>query len=166
MTRPSRPTPAPTSDPASPATSPALPRWAVTIVLLGVALTTAGGLIALVHPTLLLSPGEQMTQAAGVYADYLVARNLALAALLAALLAMRARRMLAGLLVLAALTQLLDAVLDGATGRWALLPGLLVLTTLFLISAARLSGQAFWKATAWRDTPTPPGDQDLHPMRR
>jgi hypothetical protein len=131
------------------------------VVLLGAALTAAGAVIALVRPALLLPPGDQMTDAARVYADYLVARNLALAVMLGVLLAIRARRMLAGLLVLTALIQLLDAVLDAATGRWALVPGLLLFATAFGIAAARGFGQAFWKADAWRDTAAPPAGRDL-----
>jgi hypothetical protein len=133
-----------------------------TIVLLGVALTAAGAILALVHPASLLSPGEQMNQAARVYANYLVARNLAVAIVLGVLLATRSRRMLAGLLVLTALIQLLDAGLDAATGRWALVPGLLVLTAAFLVGAARLCGQALWRPGTWQDTPTPPADRQLH----
>jgi hypothetical protein len=148
--------------PARPAPSATPPWWVATIVLVGVALTAVGAILALVHPTSLLAPGQQMNQAARVYADYLVARNLAVALLLAVLLAVRARRMLAGLLVLAVLTQLLDAGLDAATGRLILVPGLLVLTAAFLVGAARLCGQAFWQAGAWQDTPTPPADRQLH----
>jgi hypothetical protein len=97
--------------------------------------------IALVHPALLLVPGERMNQAARVYADYLVARDLAVAIVLGVLPAMRVRRMLAGLLVLTALIQLLDAGLDAATGRLTLVPGLLVLTVTFLVGAGRLCGR-------------------------
>jgi hypothetical protein len=148
--------------PTHPTASTALPWWVTTIVLLGVALTAAGAILALVHPASLLSPGEQMNQAARVYAHYLVARNLAVAILLGVLLALRARRMLAGLLVLTALIQLLDAGLDAATGRWALVPGLLVLTAAFLVGAARLCGQALWQVGTWQDTPTPPAERQLH----
>ena len=42
-------------------TAPArLPRWLPALVILGAALTAAGGVIALVHPALLLSAGDQM----------------------------------------------------------------------------------------------------------
>ena len=143
--------------------STALPWWVATIVLLGAALMAAGGVIALVHPALLLAPGERMNQAARVYADYLVARDLAVAIVLGVLLAMRVRRMLAGLLVLTALIQLLDAGLDAATGRLTLVPGLLVLTAAFLVGAGRLCGQALWQAATWRDTPAPTPRADRQP---
>jgi uncharacterized membrane protein YedE/YeeE len=106
-----------------------------------------------------------MNQAARVYAHYLVARNLAVAIVLGILLAMRARRLLAGLLVLTALIQLLDAGLDAATGRWALVPGLLVLTAAFLVGAARLCGQALWQVATWQDTPTPSSTRQGSPTR-
>jgi hypothetical protein len=65
-------------------------------------LTITGAMISKLDPTLLTN-GSPMTEAARVYADYLFARNLALAVLLPLLLAIRARRMLAGFLVLIAL---------------------------------------------------------------
>ncbi len=140
--------------PARSATPP-LPRWVTVIVILGALLTAAGGVIALAHPETLLGPGEHMNQAAHVYAGYLVSRNLALAVVLLAVLALGARRALTGLMVYTALAQLIDAVVDAATGRAALLPVVLVFAVAFLVGAARLSGPAWWKADGWRASGAP-----------
>ena len=56
-----------------------LPWWVSAIVLLAALLLTAGAIIALVHPAMLVSPGAAITPATRVYADYLFSRNLALA---------------------------------------------------------------------------------------
>jgi hypothetical protein len=123
-----------------------LPWWLPALVILGAALTAAGGVIALVHPALLLSSGDQMNSAAHLYAHYLVSRNLALAAMLVAALVLRADRALAGLMVLTALIQVLDGILDAVDARWVLVPGLLVFAVAFLVGAARLPGLPPW----WR----------------
>lgn len=57
-----------------------------------------------------------MTDALRVYADYVFARNLAVAILLVVLLVMNARRMLAGFMVLTALIQILDIFNDLVRG--------------------------------------------------
>jgi hypothetical protein len=113
----------------------------------------AGAVIALIHPAMLISAGAEINAAARVYAGYLVSRNLALAAMLLGMLAVRARGVLGSLMLLTACMQLLDAGMDCLEGRWALVPGVLVFAIVFLIGAARLSGQAFWKPAAWRDEP-------------
>ena len=92
-----------------------------------------------------------MTDAARVYADYMFARNLSLAVMLLLLLAMRARRMLAGFMVLIALIQIVDIVDDLVRGAYLLVPGLLVFAIVFLLGARRLFGQAIWHINAWRD---------------
>ncbi len=148
-----------------------IPWWLVTIVIAGALLTAAGGIFAVVRPETLLESGQHMNQAAHIYANYLVSRNLALSLMLLALLALRARQMLAGLMVLVAFVQLIDAVGDAVTGRASLLPIILVFAFTFLVGAARLAKQPFWQIGAWRDATTPPdvthrehpraGDQDL-----
>ncbi len=91
-----------------------------------------------------------MTGTARVYANYMFARNLALAMMLLFLLGIRARRMLAGFMVLIALIQVFDVVDDLARGAFMLVPGLLVFAIVFLIGARRLFGQAIWHVEAWR----------------
>ncbi|HKF37875.1 MAG TPA: hypothetical protein VKB35_13355 [Ktedonobacteraceae bacterium] len=92
-----------------------------------------------------------MTGAARVYADYLFARNLPLALMLLLLLAVRARRILAGFMVLTALIQLVDILDDLARGAFVLVPGLLVFAIVFLVGASRLFGQVAWHMHVWRE---------------
>jgi hypothetical protein len=115
---------------------PKIPWWVATIVILGVLLTATGGILALVRPETLA--GEPMNQAAYVYAGYLVSRDLALAAMLLATLVLRSYRVLAGLMLLTALTQVIDAVVDATTGRASLLPAILVFAVAYFIGAARI----------------------------
>jgi hypothetical protein len=127
-----------------------LPRWLVAIVIVGSILMIAGGLIALFRPEMLLSPHQQITDAVHVYAGYLVSRNLALGLMLLAALSLRARGPLSTLMVVYGSIQFLDAVTDCVEGRWAIIPGVVLLGVLFLIGAARVSGHPFWTAKAWR----------------
>ena len=113
-------------------------------------MTITGAAISKVDPTLLTN-GSPMTEAARVYADYLFARNLALAVVVLLLLVIRARRMLAGFMVLVALIQMVDSVDDLARGAVLLVPGLLVFAIMFLLGAERLFGQAVWHLDAWRE---------------
>ncbi len=126
-----------------------IPLWVSIVVVLGALLTTVGAVISKVDPTILTN-GSLMTGAARVYADYMFARNLALAMMLLFLLGIRARRMLAGFMVLIALIQIFDVVDDLARGAFMLVPGLLVFAIVFLVGARRLFGQAIWHVEAWR----------------
>ena len=126
------------------------PLWVSIVVILGALLTVTGAVIAKVDPTL-LTGGGAVTETGRVYADYLFARNLALAVMVLLLLAIRARRMLAGFMVLIALIQLIDVGDDLARGAWLLIPGLLVFAIVFLLGAWRLFGQAVWHIDAWRE---------------
>lgn len=135
-----------------PRTPPAeghIPWWVSLVVLLGVVLLITGAVISKVDPTLLTSKSP-MTDALQVYADYLFARNLAVAILLVFLLVVKARQMLAGFMVLTALIQTLDILNDLVRGDWILVPGLVVFALVFLLGARRLSGQALWRVEAWR----------------
>ena len=127
-----------------------LPLWVSIVVILGTLLILAGAVISKLDPTLLTN-GSPMTDAARIYADYLFARNLALAVMLLLLIAIRAQRMLAGFMVLIALIQLVDSVDDLARGAFLLVPGLLVFAIVFLLGAWRLFGRAVWHVDAWRE---------------
>lgn len=127
-----------------------IPLWVSIVVILGVLLTATGAVISKVNPTLLTN-GSPITEAARVYADYMFARNLPLAVMLLFLLAVRARRMLAGFMVLTALIQLVDVINDLSRGVFVLVPGLLVFAIVFLIGAWQLFGQVFWHVDAWRE---------------
>lgn len=124
--------------------------WLSAIVILGAALTAMGAIIALVHPAMLVSPHDEINGAVHIYAGYLAARNLALAFMLVALLLIGARRSLGNLMVLVGLIQILDACIDVAEGRWAIVPGVSIFALVFLIGAARLSRFPFWRIAAWK----------------
>ena len=86
-----------------------------------------------------------------IYAGYLAARNLALAAMLVALLLLQANRALGNLMVLVGMIQILDVCMDIAEGRWTIVPGVLVFGLVFLTGAAQLcDGYPFWRVEAWR----------------
>ncbi|HYX50346.1 MAG TPA: hypothetical protein VE843_11420 [Ktedonobacteraceae bacterium] len=127
-----------------------IPLWVSIAVILGALLTVTGAIISKVDPTLLTN-SSPMTDAARVYADYMFARNLPLAIMLLFLLAVKARQMLAGFMVLTALIQLVDVINDLARGAFLLVPGLLIFAVVFLIGAWQLFGQAIWHIDAWRE---------------
>lgn len=125
-----------------------IPRWVGIVVVLGALLMAAGGIIALVNPSMLASPQDEINGAVHIYAGYLASRNLCIAAMLLVLLTIRSRA-LAHLALLTACIQIADAVLDCVEGRWPIVPGVLILGLLFFLAAARLSGYPFWRAEAW-----------------
>jgi hypothetical protein len=96
---------------AQPATNP-FPWWLQAIVLLGALLMAAGALIALLNPSMLVSPHDEINAAVHVYAGYLFSRNAALATLLVISMIVRARGILNILVLLTASIQLLDAGVD------------------------------------------------------
>jgi hypothetical protein len=130
--------------------APAIPGWVAVIVVLGALLAAAGGIIAAVRPDMLVSAGAPMNFAAYTYAGYLISRGLALAIMLLAALALRARRTLLALMALTTLIQTIDFAVDALTGRLLLLPILLIFAVAFFIGASRLAGQPLWRATAWQ----------------
>lgn len=140
-----------TNDLKTPQSGVRFPLWISIVVILGALLTIVGAVIGKVNPTLLTS-ASPITDAVRVYADYMFARNLALALMLLFLLAVRARRMLAGFMVLIALIQLIDIGDDLARGAFLLVPGLLVFAIVFLIGAWQLFGRAIWHVNAWRSS--------------
>ena len=126
-----------------------LPVWVRLVVILGALLFLVGAVVSKVNPTLLTN--SPMTDAARVYADYTFARDLAIAALLLLLLLVRARGILAGVMVLVALIQLLDILNDLAHGALILIPGLLLFAVVFLLGAGQLFGRPLWQASTWQD---------------
>jgi hypothetical protein len=126
-----------------------IPVWVSVFVLVGGLLLAVGGVIGLVNPSMLVSPHDQISGAVHIYAGYFAVRNLALGLFLPILLALRARRALAGLMVVAGFIQLLDVGMDCIEGRWTIVPGVLVLGALYLIAASRVSGAPFWRRESW-----------------
>src|SRR5438067_12233634 len=106
-------------DPGSSQLVSHIPLWVSIVVILGALLIATGAVISKLAPTLLTN-GEAMTGAARVYADYMFARNLPLAMMLFLLLATKARKMLAGLMVLTALIQIIAVINDLTRGRFLL----------------------------------------------
>ena len=125
--------------------------WVQLIVVLGALLTAAGAVIALIHPAMLVAPRDEINGAARIFAGYFAARNLGLAGVLFALLAIRAKRALGHVLALAGFIQVIDTAIDCVEGRWPIVPGVFILGMIFLIGAAELTGHAFWKRHAWSE---------------
>jgi hypothetical protein len=137
------------------ATGESIPWWVKAVVVVGALLVAAGGVLAAARPATLLDPGQHMNGAAHVYAGYLISRNLALAAVLLIVLATRARTLLAGMMVLLALVQAIDGVVDLATGRTSLLPIVVVFVAAFLLGAARVTGMTYWHRRGWARSAAP-----------
>lgn len=127
----------------------AVPVWVNVVVVLGAVLMGLGAVIALLKPEILVGPHAEITEAVRIYAGYLTARNLTLAVMLLVLLAMGARRALGNLVAVVGLIQVMDCIVDCAEARWTVAPGVLVLGVALLIAAAKLSGSAFWRRSAW-----------------
>lgn len=123
------------------ATARTWPWWLTVIVIIGALLTATGAVLAI------FASGEHLNTAGHDYADYFITRNLAVAVMLLVTLALRARRVLAALMILTALIQFLDAVTAIATGRLGLVPIDLIFAAVFTFGAARLSG---WRPSLHR----------------
>jgi hypothetical protein len=119
--------------------------------ILGAILLAAGASIALFRPAMLATTHDEINGAVHIYAGYLASRNFSLAIALLIALATGARRALNSFLLLVAMVQLLDAVMDCVEGRWPIVPGVTLLALLFLLASASLSGCPFWKIRAWKD---------------
>ena len=117
-----------------------IPGWVIAVVCIGALLTGAGAAISLIDPALLLAPGEAVTGGVQTYAGYLFSRDLAMAAALLIALGLRRPRLLAAFMALTAAVQILDVMVDAATARWALVPGLTVFAATFAFGASRLVG--------------------------
>ncbi|MDQ2875733.1 MAG: hypothetical protein M3Y33_13450 [Actinomycetota bacterium] len=127
-----------TAEPSPAATSKTWPWWLTVIVVLGAVLTATGAVLAI------FASGDHLNTAGHNYADYFITRNLAVAVMLLVMLALRARRVLAALMILTALTQFLDAVTAITTGRLGLVPIDLIFAAVFTFGAARLTGSQPW----------------------
>jgi hypothetical protein len=118
--------------------------WVNAVAVLGSLLLAAGAAVAYFKPGMLLGPHDQISEGVRVYAGYLISRNAALALLLLGAVLLRARTVLASMLLLVGVVQMFDAFIDAGEGRWTLVPGVAVLGILVLLAAvsarpARLS---------------------------
>ena len=120
----------------TPGSSVARPVAAVVVV--GAAVVLAGGLIAWLHPALLLPSGTAVDTGARIYGARMAARALPLGIALLVLLAVRARAMLAALLVLVAAVEVGDAASALAYRDWAELAGAVAVAAAFGWAAHRL----------------------------
>jgi hypothetical protein len=121
----------------------------VAVVLVGAAVVLAGGILAWLRPQQLLPAGASADVGVHLYGARMAARALPLGLALVVLLVLRARRMLAGLLVLVAAIEAGDSVSALAHRDWVELSGAVVAVA-FLWAAARLLGAPLWAARAWR----------------
>ena len=114
--------------------------WPVAaVVVAGAAVVLAGGLIAWLHPAQLLPSGTAITTGTRIYGARMAARALPLGVALLVLLAVRARAMLAALLVLVAAVEVGDAVSALAYRDWAELSGAVIVAAAFGWAAHRLA---------------------------
>jgi hypothetical protein len=83
--------------------------------------------------------GEQAVNAGTqIFANYTGTRNLAAALVLLALVVMRSRHVLAGVLVTVALANFLDAITDLVAQRWPAVPGPIIFSIAFMAAALLL----------------------------
>src|SRR5215468_162111 len=115
------------------------------VVVLGAVLMGAAGLASIFAPQVFLSAvgvgGVPINAGTEIFASYTGARDLALAVMLVILVAVRSRRVLAGLVVATALANALDCALDLVAQRWPAAPGPFLLAVLYLAVAVWLIRQ-------------------------
>jgi hypothetical protein len=121
----------------------------VAVVLAGAVVVLAGGILAWLRPAQLLPAGASADVGVHLYGARMAARALPLGLALLVLLALRARRMLGGLLVLVAAIEIGDSVSALVNRDWVELSGAVVAVA-FLWAAGRLLGAPLWTARAWR----------------
>jgi len=97
------------------------------VVVLGALLMAAAGLVSIFAPQVFLAAvgvsGVSVNAGTEVFARYTGTRDVALAVTILILVAVRSRRVLAGLVVATALANALDCALDLFAQRWPAAPG-------------------------------------------
>ncbi|MGC1422737.1 MAG: hypothetical protein WA354_13045 [Terracidiphilus sp.] len=126
-----------------------IPTWVRAFVMVGGLLMVLGGVIALARPSILISPTDQITGGVHIYAGYFAVRNVALGLFLPLMLFLQVRRVLGSLMVLVGMIQMLDVIMDCIEGRWAIVPGVVLLGLLYFFGAARVLGAPFWSRESW-----------------
>jgi hypothetical protein len=124
--------------------------WVVAVVVCCALLLATGAVISAVNPGLLGTASDPVTTTVRVFADYVVARNGVLALVLVLLLGFRAVHGLVIALLLVALIQIGDAVLDTAQGRLEILPVAAAIAISCIAAAVRHSPKPLWELSAWR----------------
>lgn len=130
------------------------------VVVLGAVLMAAAGLASIFAPQVFLAAvgvtGVSVNAGTEVFARYTGTRDVALAVTLLILVAVRSRRVLAGLVVATALANALDCALDLVAQRWPAAPGPFLVAVLYLAAAAWLIRQD--RRRAARGVPPASGD--------
>jgi hypothetical protein len=115
------------------------------VVVLGALFIGAAGLVSIFAPQVLLTAvgvsGESINAGTDTFARYTGTRDVALGAALLALVAVRSRRVLAGLVVVTALANALDGAVDLVAERWPEAPGPFVFAIFYLAAAVWLVRQ-------------------------
>jgi hypothetical protein len=111
--------------------------WVVLAAVLAAALLVTGGVLALVKPAMLAGPQAAGNDAVRIFAGYIASRNLSIALVLLGGLLLRRQQLVAAALLLVGFVQYADALFDAIEGRWPIVPGVLLLGTLFLLAAAK-----------------------------
>jgi hypothetical protein len=125
--------------------------WVTGVVIVCAVLLMIGAVLALVRPGLLGNLADPMTTTVRVYADYVVARDGVLAIFLVLLLVARAGRALSTALLIVALIQAADVVLDAFQGRVAIVPLAAVIAIACITAAVRHSDLPLWRISNWRE---------------
>lgn len=115
------------------------------VVVLGALFIGAAGLVSIFAPQVLLTSvgvsGEPINAGTDIFARYTGTRDVALGAALLALVAVRSRRVLAGLVAVTALANALDGAFDLVVQRWPAAPGPFVFAIFYLAAAVWLVRQ-------------------------
>jgi len=133
------------------------------VVVLGALLMGAAGLASIFAPQAFLTAvgvsGVPVNAGTEIFARYTGTRDVALAVMLLILVAVRSRRVLAGLVVATALAKALDCALELVAQRWPAAPGPFVVAVLYLAAAAWLIRQDRRRAAA---ASVPSGSSAIH----
>lgn len=109
------------------------------LVVVGALLSTAIGAVTLFAPTCFLAlvgqPDQELGSAAIIFAEYAGARELAIGAALLTMLAARSARLLAGIVVIAALANATDAFMAIGAQRWPQLLGAVMFALVYAVYA-------------------------------
>lgn len=114
------------------------PLWLYLVVIIGALGVLSLAYSALFSPATMLTSGQQLSDSARTWAHYSAPYIIALGAALLVPLAIRAWRMLTGILVQAAFAEVMLGIVGIATHRWDQVAADVVLIVAFLLCARRL----------------------------
>lgn len=114
------------------------PLWLYLVVIIGALGVLSLAYSALFSPATMLTSGQQLSDSARTWAHYSAPYIIALGAALLVPLAIRAWRVLTGILVQAAFAEVMLGIVGIATHRWDQVAADVVLIVAFLLCARRL----------------------------